>query len=123
MLIAQIFPIVSVYCLRGGQYAYRGNVINFMQDVLEFAKRLSRNPSSLDILVIRLQSSNGLAFKNFNVRHTRVARALRWLKENNRYYSDIEIDAEVLQSLPENGPIDDRLPQLDDIEGEDSDNN
>ena len=26
MLIAQIFPIVSVYCLHGGQYAYRGNV-------------------------------------------------------------------------------------------------
>jgi hypothetical protein len=24
MLIAQIFPIVSVYCLRGGQHAYRG---------------------------------------------------------------------------------------------------
>jgi hypothetical protein len=27
MLIAQIFPIISVYCLRGGQYSYRGNVI------------------------------------------------------------------------------------------------
>ena len=36
MLIAQIFSIVSVYCLRDGQYAYRGNVINFSQDVLEF---------------------------------------------------------------------------------------
>lgn len=40
MLIAQIFPIISVYCLRGGQYAYRGNVINFSQNVLEFATRL-----------------------------------------------------------------------------------
>ncbi len=29
MLITQIFPIVSVYCLRGDQYAYRDNVINF----------------------------------------------------------------------------------------------
>ncbi len=28
MLIARIFPIVSVYCLRGGQYAYRGNVLS-----------------------------------------------------------------------------------------------
>jgi hypothetical protein len=45
MLIAQIFPIVTVYCLHGGQYAYRGNVINFPQDVLEFATRLPRNPS------------------------------------------------------------------------------
>src|SRR2546421_648113 len=33
MLIAQCFPIVSVYYLRGGQYAYRGNVISFPQDV------------------------------------------------------------------------------------------
>ena len=40
MLIAQIFPIVSVYCLRGGQYSYRGNVINFPQDVLEFTTHL-----------------------------------------------------------------------------------
>ena len=40
MLIAQIFPIVSVYCLREGQYSYRGNVINFPQDVLEFTTHL-----------------------------------------------------------------------------------
>jgi len=29
MLITQIFLIVSVYCLRNGQYAYYGNIINF----------------------------------------------------------------------------------------------
>jgi hypothetical protein len=37
ILIAQIFPIVSVYYLSGGQYAYHDNAINFPQDVLEFA--------------------------------------------------------------------------------------
>ena len=42
MLIVQIFLIVSVYCLRGGQYAYCSNVINFPQDVLEFTTRLPR---------------------------------------------------------------------------------
>lgn len=47
MLIAQIFPIISVYYLRGGQYAYRGNVINFPQDVQEFATRLPRRLMSL----------------------------------------------------------------------------
>ena len=52
MLIAQIFPIVSVYYLRGGQYAYHSNIINFSQDVLEFVIRLPRNPSSLDVLVV-----------------------------------------------------------------------
>ena len=67
MLIAQIFPVVSVYCLRGGQYAYRGNVINFFQDVLEFITHLPRILSLLDILIIQRQSANSLGFKNFNV--------------------------------------------------------
>ena len=83
-LIAKIFPIVSVYCLRGGRYAYRGNVINFPQDVLEFATRLPQNPSSLDVLIVRRQSANGSsAFRDFNVRRTKVDRKLHWLKENN----------------------------------------
>ena len=43
------------------------------------------------------------------------------MKANNPYYADIAIDREVLQSLPEDGPIDDQLPRLDDIE-EDLDN-
>jgi ATP-dependent DNA helicase PIF1 len=118
ILIAQIFPVISVYCLRGGQYAYRGNVINFPQDVLEFATRLPRCPSSLDILVVRRRSANNLAFRDFNVRRDKVFRALHWLKANNRYYAEIVIDNEILQSLPNNGPIDDQLPQLEDVEGE-----
>ena len=102
ILIAQIFPIVSVYCLHGGQYTYRGNVINFPQDVLEFATRLPHRPSSLDVFVVRHHSSDGRAFKDFNVRRSVVARALNWLKYNNCYYSNIIIDEEVLKSLSEN---------------------
>ena len=37
MLIARVFPVMSVYKLRGGQYGYHGNVINFPQNVKEFA--------------------------------------------------------------------------------------
>ena len=81
MLIAQIFPIVSVYCLRGGQYVYRGNVINFPQDVLEFATHLPRRPSSLDVLIVCHRSSSSRAFKDFNVRHSMVSRTLYWLKK------------------------------------------
>src|SRR5438270_9193290 len=92
MLISRIFPVVSVYCLRGGQYAYRGNVINFPQDVLEFTTRLPRRPSSLDVLLVRHHSSVGRAFKDFNVHHSVVSRALAWLKKNNRYYSNIVIN-------------------------------
>ena len=34
-----------------------------------------------------------------------------WLKAHNRYYEDIIIDEEILQSLPENSSITDLLPQ------------
>ncbi|EXX58012.1 hypothetical protein RirG_201910 [Rhizophagus irregularis DAOM 197198w] len=52
MLIAQVFMVMSVYRLQGGQNSYKGNVINFPQDVREFTRHLPRNPSSLDVLVV-----------------------------------------------------------------------
>ncbi|CAB4416219.1 unnamed protein product [Rhizophagus irregularis] len=56
MLIAQVFTVMSVYQLRGGQNDYKGNVINFPQDVREFTRRLPRNPSSLDVLIHQIRS-------------------------------------------------------------------
>lgn len=113
MLIAQVFTVMTVYRLRGGQTGYRGNVINFPQDIQEFTNRLPRHPSSLDVLVIRRQSANdSTAFRDFIVRRAKVRNALMWLKANNRYYADIIIDQEILQSLPENDSIAKNLPQL-----------
>ena len=77
MLIAQVFTVMTVYRLQGGQNGYRGNVINFPQDIQEFTKRLPRKPSTLDVLVVRRQSSNeSTAFKDFNVRRGKVSKAL-----------------------------------------------
>src|SRR6266496_3847708 len=113
MLIAQVFTVMTVYQLRGGQNGYRGNVINFPQDIKGFTDRLPRNPTSLDVLVVRQQSANEpTAFRNFVVRREKVASALLWLKRNNRYYKDIIIDDEILQSLPANGSIIHQLPQI-----------
>ena len=112
MLIAQIFPVVSVYNLPGGQYAYRGNIINFPQDVQEFVTRLPRDPSSLDLLVVRRYTENGSNFRDFQVHREKVMRALLWLKANNIYYRDIDIDNNILQKLPENGSIAEQLPQV-----------
>ncbi|EXX70792.1 hypothetical protein RirG_084290 [Rhizophagus irregularis DAOM 197198w] len=44
ILIGKVFPVISVYTLPGGQYAYRGNIINFPQDAQEFAARLLHDP-------------------------------------------------------------------------------
>jgi len=113
MLIAQVFTVVSVYRLRGGQHGYRGNVINFPQDIQEFTKQLPRQPSSLDVLVVRRQTANEpTAFRDFIVRREKVARALLWLKKHNGYYKDITIDNEILQTLPENGSVFNILPHL-----------
>src|SRR4051794_3861194 len=124
MLIARVFPVMSVYRLRGRQHGYRGNVINFPQDVEEFATHLPRHLSSLDVLIVRRQFANNLTtFRDFKVRRNKVTRALWWLKENNCYYSDIVIDNEVIQSLPIEGPIDDQLQHTRMIvEDEDEDN-
>src|SRR5688572_5607366 len=109
MLIAQVFPVVSVYTLPGGQHAYRENIINFSQDVREFMARLSRDPSLLDLLIVQRYSEDGSNFRDFHVRRERVMRALYWLKENNKFYHDIDIDNEILQTLPENGSISKKL--------------
>ncbi|CAG8737283.1 1316_t:CDS:2 [Cetraspora pellucida] len=53
MLIAQVFSIVSVYNLHRGQYAYRGNIINFPQDLQGFVTCLSHHLSSLSMLIIQ----------------------------------------------------------------------
>ena len=124
MLITQVFSMISVYRLREGQHGYRGNVINFPQDVQEFATKLPQNPSLLDVLVICHQSASNLeAYRDFNVRRAKIAHALYWLKENNDYYADIIIDNEILLSLPINGSIDGHLKSTqiadEDLNGED----
>ncbi|CAG8835909.1 6852_t:CDS:1, partial [Gigaspora margarita] len=48
MLIAQVFPVIVVYRLCGGQHGYRGNIINFLQDVEEFTTRYPWHSSSLN---------------------------------------------------------------------------
>ncbi|PKK60286.1 hypothetical protein RhiirC2_793548 [Rhizophagus irregularis] len=91
MLIAQTFPIISVYYLCRGQYAYSGNVINFPQDIGEFVSHLPQYPSTLDTLI----------------KSTLLA---------DQYYADIIIDDNVLRMLPDEGSIDDLLPQIRDAE-------
>lgn len=114
MLIAQVFPMVSVFNLRGGQLAYRGNIINFPQDINSFVDTLPRDPASLDVFVVRRHSHDGTAFRDFKVCRANIEVWLQWLKVNNPWYKDINIDEEVLQSLPTDGSIYDRLRHISD---------
>src|SRR5688572_643997 len=99
MLIARVFPIILIYRLRGGQHGYRGNVINFPQNV----RRTCHKSSSTSIIlsyVVTLQVIR--KHLDLRIRRDKVNRALNWLKENNRYYTDIITDHEVLRILPIN---------------------
>lgn len=51
-LISPVHAVISVYRVKGEQYAYSGHVILFPQDILEFYERLPRNPLSMDLVLI-----------------------------------------------------------------------
>ncbi|GES73737.1 uncharacterized protein LOC105316640 [Rhizophagus clarus] len=92
-----------------------GEVPEELQGVQEFTTHLPHHPSSLNILIVHHQSANdSMAFRDFKVRRNKVARVLLWLKGNNRYYANVTIDNETLNSLPEDDFIVGILPQLHD---------
>ncbi|XP_012146256.2 uncharacterized protein LOC105663231 [Megachile rotundata] len=111
MLIARIHPVVSLYKIRGAQYAYTGNVINFRQDISRLAKDLPHRPSDLpSTIVFNRDTSRG--FVKFRASASKLRTALIWLKANNPFYADITISENNLSVIPENGDISGQLAQL-----------
>ena len=58
MLISAVLPIMSLYKLPHGQYAYSGHVINLPQDVATFANSLPQLPSELDVIIVRKEGAS-----------------------------------------------------------------
>ena len=104
MLISAVLPIMSLYKLPHGQYAYSGHVINLPQDVASFANFLPRLPSELDVIIVRKEGA-GDSHRDFRVRRAVVLRALQWLIANNKYYRNVHINPDALAMLPENGNL------------------
>ena len=101
MLISPVIPLMSIYRLPRGQYGYSGHVINLPQDIPLFVSSLPRQPSDLDIVIIRKEGS-GSNHRDFCVRRSKILAALQWLVTNNAYFSNITIDHTNLSALPEN---------------------
>ncbi|KAK3918290.1 Ribonuclease 3 [Frankliniella fusca] len=111
-VIARVHPMITVFKIKGHQYAYRGNVISFSQDVQEIANQLPHKVKDLDsVICIRFQQS-AENYHDFFIRQERVRRALHWLKTNNPLYKDIVISEENLHTLPENGCVYDDIPSI-----------
>ncbi|KAI0731011.1 hypothetical protein C8Q76DRAFT_588662, partial [Earliella scabrosa] len=93
------------------QRGFKGHVIIYPQRPETLVKIL---PASLEeiltpICVIFVGSSPPTKewlkekAKPLAVRRERILRALLWLKENNPFYSDVNIDYEAIRRLPEDG--------------------
>ncbi len=104
MLISRVLPIMSIYRLPHGQYAYGGHVINLPQDINTFVNSLPRSPSTLDVLIVRREGA-AESHKDFKVRRSVVLCALQWLVQNNIFYRDVTIDTAVLTQLPVDGDL------------------
>lgn len=117
-LIAMIHPVLSVFKVKGCQYGYRGNVINFLQDVRGFASKLPHRIEDLScILTVKYTNFKDVT-SEFQVRAVKVRDALVWLQRNNQYYAGIEISEENMSELPVDGNVFDRLQSMT-IDGED----
>ena len=88
MLISAVLPIMSLYRLPHGQYAYSGHVINLPQDVASFVNSLPRLPGELDVIVVRKEGASD-SHRDFRVRKSVVLVALQWLIINNKYYHSV----------------------------------
>src|SRR5699024_7061632 len=110
MLIARVHPVVSMYRRNGRQTAYKGNVINFVQDIGTICNVLPLLPAQLAEFVI-ITRSTPTGNSQFKVRRQKVVDALNYLKSHHQYYSDITISDENLSQIPENGNMMEVLQQ------------
>ncbi|CAB3994683.1 ATP-dependent DNA helicase PIF1, partial [Paramuricea clavata] len=102
MLIARALPIMRVYIKPGGQRGYSGHCINLPQNVKELAISLPRYPKDLAIIIVKAKGGEN-TFRDVTVRKQKVHNALVWLINNNPHYSELLINEDALNSLPENG--------------------
>ena len=102
MLIARALPIMRVYIKPGGQRGYSGHCINLPQNVKELATSLPRYPKDLAVIIVKVKGRDN-TFRDVTVRKEKVHNALIWLMNNNSHYSELTINEDALNSLPENG--------------------
>ena len=107
MLIARAFPIIQLYTKpKGGQFAYKGHVLTFPQNVQQLANVLPRCPKDLPVILFQICGENYHS-KEFTVRRQKVDTALHWLVANNSLYTTVTIDYSRIDNLPENGSLQD----------------
>ena len=72
----------------------RGNCITFCQDLEELATELPRLPQDLNYVILQNRDSKK---KEFKIRPKCLVEALQYLKDNNPYYADVNINMDNVQ--------------------------
>ncbi|KAK3922574.1 ATP-dependent DNA helicase, partial [Frankliniella fusca] len=103
-LISRVHSVFSLYKVEKGQYKYKGQVINFPQQVQSVADSLPHLVADLNNLVV-VKLSNDIDLRDFYVRKAKVLNALVWLKAHHPLYSDIHIDEGKVSLLPTEGSV------------------
>ena len=96
--IQRMFVVMKIYRVARGATFLKGHCLAVYQDVAEFATRLPLRPA--DLPMIFLIGPNQRVPLRANAH--KILKALQWLKENNEFYRDIEIDFEALKAYPSN---------------------
>src|SRR5271169_1262429 len=71
MLIARIYPLMTVYTVRGGQRKGSKHVINFLQNVSRLATTLPQKPEDIPLIVRRANQTEDKHY-DFRVRRGKV---------------------------------------------------
>ncbi|KAK3932747.1 52 kDa repressor of the inhibitor of the protein kinase [Frankliniella fusca] len=103
-LISLVHTQMSVYKLKGGQqYAY--------SDVSTLARQLPHKLNELPS-IITIRTTNDVKHVDFKVRAQKVKSALVWLKQNNKFYENIEISENNIAELPIDGNVYEHLRNI-----------
>lgn len=84
-------PVMCIFRKHGNQCGYRGHVLNLPQDVQGFLDKLPSTIAHIPVSLVRRHGVDNTR-ADFRVCPECVMNALQWLKTNNCFYQDIEID-------------------------------
>ena len=105
LLIQQVAVYVPLLHLKDGQIGSRGHVCSFVQDISKICTVLPRLPDNVQFVKVvkkYLQEGGQIASKMFVIRKKVVLDALKWLKEYNVEYANIQIQESNLDWIENN---------------------
>lgn len=99
MLIVRVNTGIQVCYLRGRQRGYSGHVINFPQEVHKICLRHPQSAQELKQPNMVTRGETAERYSDFDINACNLKRWLTWVKANNLYYNDIQIDDEGLRLI------------------------